>query len=209
MKKTTLIAAFTLLFCTAASAKDVYRLDLTLKVPRVFSNNSSQGWRKNQVQRIRGEVEVDYSKENGVRFSYSPFINRTHILASGSNVTYDVGESFAPTWNLIGNNKTGRFTTPTVSFTLEMLPSYTLGDQPTEDNAIVLTLSGSGSTRNRSERTVIMSLSGYAAGRVGCGCTEYGHISPTRKVGAEGATEEADDVAAVFGTWRMKYLRTE
>lgn len=44
-------------------------------------------------------------------------------------------------------------------------------------------------------------MRGFAAGTLGCGCKAYGHVSPTRQAGWNGATDKVDDVAAVSGQW--------
>ena len=53
----------------------------------------------------------------------------------------------------------------------------------------------------------LKTLSGYAAGTIGCGCMAYGHVSPTRMLGFWGATDIVDDVAAVHGTWTAKLIK--
>ena len=50
----------------------------------------------------------------------------------------------------------------------------------------------------------LKAAAGKVAGTLGCGCTAYGHVSPTRKIGYWGPTDDVDDVAAVDGTWSIR-----
>lgn len=53
----------------------------------------------------------------------------------------------------------------------------------------------------------IRKLGGNVSGTIGCGCSAYGHISPTRVLWFWGASSQVDDVAAVYGKWSAKFNR--
>ena len=72
-----------------------------------------------------------------------------------------------------------------------------------EDNSLYITLAGKG----RLSSSKFKFATGYVAGTIGCGCSAYGHKSPTRKIGYNGATSVVDDIAAVHGRWSMKLDR--
>lgn len=136
--------------------------------------------------------------------TFTNFVNKTHKLSSGKNVTYTTTLDYDSKWprfNLIGNNKTEKFKTPSVCFAIVAEPSYNIGELD-EDNALYITMSGKGSIA--SPVGYVRILIGKVAGTIGCGCMAYGHVSPTRKIGIFGATDSVDDVAAVDGIWRAK-----
>lgn len=114
-------------------------------------------------------------------------VNKTHKLSSGKNVTYDavIGSAYEPRFNAIGNNKTGAFRTASVCFSVEAEPSYSLSEL-SEDTSLYITLAGKGDIDSKGR---MRTVSGYAAGTIGCGCKDYGHISPTRTIGYDGATD--------------------
>ena len=72
-----------------------------------------------------------------------------------------------------------------------------------EDNSLYIILAGKG----RLSSSKFKFATGYVAGTIGCGCSAYGHTSPTRKIGYNGATSVVDDIAAVHGRWSMKLDR--
>ena len=175
---------------TEGSITDVYDLRMSVKVPRIYNNTESLGYRKYQAQRIVGELWLVY-KDNHTRptILVTNLVNKTHKMSNGRYVSYRVnvdneGTQVYPRINLIGNNKTDVFKTPSVIFYLDAEPSYNLGDD-TEDNSLLVTLAGTGSTSTSIEKgnRVISKLTGNLAGTLGCGCTAYGHISPTRVAG--------------------------
>ena len=151
-------------------------------------------------------ITYDDSGENFPEITFGQLINKSHKIG-GKNITYAaaVSEAIYPRVNLIGDNKTGKFKTASVVFGLDAYPSYSLGEDD-EDNSLVITLSGSGATALKkiagAKVRIIKSLKGTFGGTLGCGCTAYGHISPTRVAGPNGPTDIVDDVAAVDGTWR-------
>ena len=199
--------AATALLSMFACAKDVFDVTLSLNVPRVYQNEQSQGYRKIQRQTVKGEMTWEYGADGRISdVRFSGFVNRTHVMSNGRNVTYDVDIDrlvSTPRFNLIGSNKTGVFKTPSVSFFLVMEPSYNIGALD-EDNALYVMLSGKGTTAVQGN---VKTLTGNVAGTIGCGCTAYGHKSPTRVIGEFGATDNVDDVAAVYGTWKAVFNR--
>ena len=186
------IAVMAALCCQATT--DVYDIRLSLHVPQVVDNMQSRGKRVYKRQVLKGTMKVTYSEYGIPEVEITSLVNR-NFKVQGQYVTYKVSTEYAA-WNLIGNNATGVFKKPSVCASIEAQPSYVFSYEPTEDNSLILTLSGKGSSRK--------SLYGYAAGTLGCGCTDYGHISPTRVMGANGPLGVVQDVAAVYGTWRAK-----
>ena len=133
---------------------------------------------------------------------FRDFVNKTHRMSDGRNVRYSVTleqDILFPRFNLIGNNRTGVFKTPSVSFYISAEPTYSIG-AVNEDNSLYVLLSGSGKTNTKG----VKSLQGAVSGTIGCGCQDYGHVSPTRVIGLGGASQLVDDVASVFGTWKAQ-----
>ena len=168
----------------------VYDITMQLYVPRVYNNLQSLGFRSYQLQKLKGVMVLDTSNPSSEPVVTSMTLaNKTHKV-NGANVEYDCiveGMQF----HAIGDNKKNKFKKSAVSFELEAVPSYNIGDDE-PDNTLVLTLSGRGSSAG--------SVSGKAAGHIGCGCKAYGHVSPTRIYW----TDTVVDQAACFGTWKMK-----
>lgn len=135
-------------------------------------------------------------------------MNKTQKLSSGNALTYDIfleKDVVWPCFVAIGSNKTGKFGTASVAFYIAAEPNYTLGDEPTEDNSLYLMLSGKGVFESLKKGGALKSVSGQAAGKMGCGCAEYGHKSPTRMIGVNGPIySQVSDIAAVYGTWTMR-----
>jgi len=214
MKK---IALYVLCFLTLTSfgksttteITDVYDLKIALKVPRVYDNTKSLGYRKYQRQTIKGYMYVTYTAEDTRAIvEIDELVNTTHKI-NGRNITYKckVNESALYTrWAYLGDNKKNKFTTPSVVFYLEAEPNYNIGEVD-EDTSLFVTLSGSGTTsKSKIKGCVVPSkLSGTVSGTLGCGCMAYGHTSPTRLIGPCGPYYCAvTDVAAVYGTWTAK-----
>ena len=212
------------LFCLSLSVfgiTDKYSLTMSLQVPRVYNNTESTGYRRIQTQKITGDMFIEYFTNNTYQISVSNLVNHTHKI-NGEYVTYECevdneGYIWGPQLGYIGNNKTDTFKTPFMFFYMECMPSYVSLDEP--DSTLVISLSGVGSsmlksvyTYNEKGRKVldykyryISYISGNVAGTLGCGCTEYGHKSPTRVAGPFGPTDEAVDISVVKGTWKIKY----
>jgi len=198
-----------------ADVVDVYELTMSLHVPRVYDNTTSQGYRKYQTQRIKGYLYATYDDDDNVTLRIDSCYNKTHKVA-GSYVKYQVtvdndGTILYPRWTYIGSNKTGIFKTPSVAFYIDCFPSYAKGaDEP--DNSLLLTLAGTGITKKvkKTGGIYISKLKGTASGILGCGCMAYGHVSPTRQIGFCGPRDkEVRDVCAVFGTWSAKYVKSQ
>lgn len=224
MKKfmTILVTAGTLLFAghvTTAQSYDVdkeeavkiaatetYTFKMSLNVPRIYNNTCSLGSRKYQRQTVAGKMKMCYDKNgNLVDVKFVSLVNKTHKLSNGKNVTYTtfLDDVMFPRFNAIGSNKTKKFNVASVCFSIAAEPSYNIGEMD-EDNGLYLVLSGKGKLAANGQ---LKTLSGYAAGTIGCGCKAYGHVSPTRKIGFYGATDQVDDVAAVYGSWSAKFLK--
>ena len=176
---------------------DEYDLSLTLRVPAIVDNMQSLGKRIYKTQRLKGTLLATYALDGTASFSVPALTNLDYKIA-GKPVVYSVSVSESPVWRSTGNNRSGRFTVATAAFSLVADPSYNVGDDE-PDNTLQLTLAGKGRQKGI--------VSGVAAGRLGCGCTDYGHISPTRRNGPDGPSDEVTDIAACFGTWRVRYRR--
>ena len=138
---------------------------------------------------------------------FTNVVNRTHKLSNSGNVTYNmVLDTIAwPRFNAIGSNKTEKFKTASICFYAAAEPNYNKGEFD-EDNALYVMIAGKGTFH--SKQLYLKSASGKVAGTLGCGCMAYGHKSPTRKITFYGPGEVVDDVAAVFGTWKLKHKKT-
>lgn len=151
-------------------------------------------------------MTVEYDVDGMPEFQFSTFTNLTH-KSGGWPITYVVSMmNEYPVWSYIGNNKTGVFKTPTVCMSLELFPSYALGTVPTEDNSLVVQFSGIGKSSMSGQRRVIRSVSCYLTGQLGCGCAEYGHVSPTRYGGFYGPMDFPVDISAVYGKCKLKKI---
>lgn len=119
------------LFATFASAKDVFDFKMTLKVPRVYNNERSLGFRKYQKQIIKGEMVFDYDQDGSLtNVQFRNVYNKTHKLSSGNNVTYDTKidpDVMYPRFVAIGDNRKRKFNVPSVCFFLVAEPSYNIG----------------------------------------------------------------------------------
>lgn len=187
-----------------ALVEDIYSFTLTLKVPQVLENTTSQGYRKYKKQKILGDMHIVWLDNGDFQLDFSNLRNKNFKIRD-VNVTYDGKEDrdvLYSRYNWIGSNAKNTFKHPCLVFFLELEPSYAIGE-PGEDNSFYLALAGSGLTRIRSGAAwVARKLEGKAAGTQGCGCMGYGHKSPTRVAGKDGPTEEVDDVVATYGSWK-------
>lgn len=207
------------LFYANATVIDVYDLTLTLKIPHVQDNYQSLGTRRYKSQRLAGTLTVKYEDNKAPELSITGLKNLTYKI-NGTNVQYvatidNAGNVMYPRWNMIGSNKTNKFTTPSVFFFVEAIPSYAIGTVG-DDNSLYLSLAGTGTSATKTMKPEAMkyvvpkTINGYVTGTQGCGCADYGHVSPTRLLGMYGAMlDYVDDVAAVLGTWRCKHIRRE
>ena len=189
-------------------AEDLYSMTLNLNVPQVSNNSSSAGERRYMSQTVKGEMAFVWREDGSHAFRFGVFEN-TGFKVGGRPVTYEVvidREKPLPVFCWIGSNGKGRFRTPTMSFSIVMEPSYAIGDVG-EDNSFYLTLSGKGSSSIKGGSRIANSVRGKAVGTQGCGCSDYGHLSPTREAGIDGPSDGAMDIAATEGTWSIRFRR--
>ena len=186
-------------------AVDLYNMKIRLDVPQVVDNSSSEGKRVYRMQNIWGNMEVQWLSDGTMQLAFSGLVNR-QFFVSGKAVTYKGYESqdmMSTHFVWIGNNKTGKFATPCLSFFLELLPSYAL-TEVSEDNSFYLLMAGKGVSKYKRtyDAQIATRIKGYAAGTQGCGCMDYSHKSPTRIAGRIGPTDGVSDVVATMGTWQ-------
>lgn len=192
--------------CAVADVTHVYDLSLNLRIPRVYDNMQSAGFRKYQMQTLKGEMLIEYTDgETLPRISVRNLVNKTHRI-NGQRISYicEPSPDYIQRLNYIGNNRKLVFSKPSASFSFIADPSYNIGNVEA-DNSLYLQLSGSGTSSGSTGKQIIKKLSGMATGTIGCGCFEYGHISPTRIAGPFGPTQIVDDVAAVYGKWKAVF----
>ena len=188
-----------------AAYKQYYQFKMQLHVPRVYDNTKSLGYRKYQTQTIKGQLSFDYSKDGKlIGMSFVNLVNYSHRMSNGKYVTYAGALDDERTLNCvaIGSNKTKKFKTACICFSLVAEPSYNIGELD-EDTSLYITLSGKGSIKNNAIKTA----NGVVTGTLGCGCYAYGHTSPTRLWWLYGVTSEVSDVAAVYGKWSIKLIK--
>ena len=236
----TMIAVSSVFCCHAKEAiTHSYKFKVRNWVPRIYDNMSSLGYRKYKLQQIDGVLDIEFTENNRPSIVVSDLVNKSHKI-NGKNITYTAkvnndGDFEGPMTrvNLIGDNKTGKFTTASVVFYIDAEPSYNIGED-NEDNSLICTFAGKGTTSTKTIKAwerytytdnkgktrsalrqvtlgkyrIITTLRGYDAGTLGCGCYAYGHTSPTRVAGALGPTDFVDDVASTWGAWRATYLQT-
>ena len=211
MKILTLLSILVIAQVCSAAIVDEYKFTMRVYVPRIYDNTASLGYRKYKQQTVNGTLRLTY--ESGTvrpTITVTNLVNRSHKI-NGCNITYtttvDSGDYVYPRINVIGNNRTGVFKTGSIVFHIDANPSYNIGED-VEDNSLLITLAGRANTKVVNGRRVIGTGRGNLAGTLGCGCTAYGHVSPTRVLGVEGPTDVVDDVASVWGTWSMRYQRS-
>lgn len=171
---------------------EIWKIRMSLQVPRVYDNTESLGYRKYQQQSVWGTFAIVNREGKEPEVMFLALSNRTHKVAKKC-VTYETIVFDDDTlWHGIGNNLTGVFATRSVMLNIQAEPSYAIAE-PTEDNSLIITLSGRGN-----EKRIV----GKVSGKVGCACKEYGHTSPTR-IWAQG---KVVDTAAVFGMWAARKI---
>lgn len=192
-----------------ASVVDTYEIRMRLRVPRVYDNWESLGRRRYQSQLVQGEMLMVYGPDGALAdVQFTNMVNRTWRLSGGARLTYPravLDYSVYPRFNLIGSNRTGIFRTASVCFYLAAEPSYNAGEFDA-DNALYVMAAGRGGCFGDGR---LKAVAGKVAGAMGCGCMSFGHVSPTRRICAWGAGDEVDDVAAVDGTWTMRFRSRE
>lgn len=187
----------------AAQTIETYDFTMRLKVPRVYDNMQSLGYRKYQWQTLCGQLDVVYDSADGTTYArIVGLYNRTHKVG-GSSIVYNCYEwpyDDSPVRVVaVGNNLTGKFTAGGMEFSFVADPSYNIGGVE-EDNTLMLELSGVGNIRNGHFTTVV----GAVKGRIGCGCYAYGHTSPTRKWFGY-LTSVVVDIAPLYGTFKARF----
>lgn len=128
---------------------DTYSFKMNLKVPRIYDNMASLGYRKLESQRLVGELQFIYSDDGSVNVKVKNLKNRTHKVNGIpiSYVCYDFPyDNHKPLVVGIGSNRTGRFKQGGAEFAFQADPSYNIGAVD-EDNTLILELSGYGTIR--------------------------------------------------------------
>ena len=217
-----IVLATSIFAATSSLAKqvvDVYSLQIALKVPQVVDNTQSLGKRVYKLQKITGRLLVYYDGETEAAEAIElvDLVNLSYKVG-GKNVKYKALEDgyvgVPQIWNAIGSNKTLVFNKSSVCFNAELEPSYSLGE-PNNDNSLILVFSGASTLATKKlscgvKIKFLTTVGGYVVGTQGCGCHDYGHVSPTRSLGLYGPTDQVVDIAAVWGTWKAKFqYRTE
>ena len=189
---------------------DTYKWCANLRIPKVIDNTGSMGKRKYVTQKLRGEMVVRWSAEGLEGIEFRNMVNRSHKIG-GVPITYqcEVGDyTVEKRFVWVGNNKTSEFKTPALTAYVQAIPSYSVAEDPQEDDSLWFLMSGKGaSVKNGGGCRVAKSLSGKIAGQIGCGCSAYGHTSPTRVgsiCGADLCT--VTDVAPVYGSWSARLV---
>ena len=217
-----IVLATSIFAATSSLAKqvvDVYSLQIALKVPQVVDNTQSLGKRVYKLQKITGRLLVYYDSETKAAEAIElvDLVNLSYKVG-GKNVKYKALEDgyvgVPQIWNAIGSNKTLVFNKSSVCFNAELEPSYAIGE-PNNDNSLILVFSGASTLATKKlscgvKIKFLTTVGGYVVGTQGCGCHDYGHVSPTRSLGLYGPTDQVVDIAAVWGTWKAKFqYRTE
>lgn len=146
------------ILAAVCSIVDVYNFTASVQVPRVYDNSESLGYRKNQMQTIKGAMAVIYNSDPSLesgwerpRIEFLWLTNQTHKV-NGVKIGYscmvnnegDMFDGPMTRVNAIGDNKKDTFTTPDVTFYLDAKPDYAIGPDD-EDNSLLATFSGTGS----------------------------------------------------------------
>ena len=197
----------------ATTYVDVYDVKIIVSIPRVYDNTTSQGYRSYQRQKIQGTMYLTYdSSDSPAEIQYGSFTNLTHKTSLGKNITYQVfnNDDIIQRLSVVGNNKTMTFSRGTCCLNAIFEPSYSVSDVVNEDNSLYVQMTSiNGRFSIKNGRKYLRSMSGRITGSVGCACSDYGHISPTRMLGYLGPLlHNVIDVAACEGIWRMRYRYT-
>lgn len=187
---------------TNAQIVDTYRFTMNLKVPRIYDNMASKGYRKLQPQRLVGDLQFVYKTDGTVKVRVKNLVNKSHKISGVpiSYVCYEYPYEYHDALVVgIGSNKTGKFKQGGAEFAFQADPSYNIG-KVDEDNTLLLELSGYGTLKG----DVLKNLKGSVKGQIGCGCMAYGHISPTRLF-LGWLTNYVHDVAPLYGTFTAHF----
>lgn len=187
---------------------DVYSFKLRLKVPQVFNNSTSKGYRKFQLQYIKGQMLIEWQTDGTYKIEFADLKNY-NFKVQDACVTYEAEintDVVSPHYTYIGSNQSNVFKTPSIGFLAQFEPSYAIGEAA-EDNSFTLMIAGKGAPEKLHNAIVAKTFRGRAAGMQGCGCYAYGHKSPTREATILGAGTEVTDVVATYGTWVARFQR--
>lgn len=198
----TMLLAAVMSMQASAQVVDTYKFTMNLKVPRIYDNMQSLGYRKLQSQRLVGELQFVYKNDGSVNVRVKNLVNKSHKIGGNciSYVCYEYPYDYHdPLVVGIGSNKTGKFKQGGAEFAFQADPSYNIGAVD-EDNTLILELSGYGILKG----DVLKNLKGAVKGQIGCGCMAYGHISPTRLF-LGWLTDYVHDVAPLYGTFNAKF----
>lgn len=204
----TMLLAAVMSMQASAQVVDTYKFTMNLKVPRIYDNMASKGYRKLQPQRLVGDLQFVYKDDGTVKIRVKNLVNKSHKIGGNriSYVCYEYPYDYHdPLVVGIGSNKTGKFKQGGAEFAFQADPSYNIGAVD-EDNTLILELSGYGTLKG----DVLKNLKGAVKGQIGCGCMAYGHISPTRLF-LGWLTDYVHDVAPLYGTFHAQFRnrRTE
>ena len=190
----TMLLAAVMSMQASAQVVDTYKFTMNLKVPRIYDNMQSLGYRKLQSQRLVGELQFVYKSDGTTTVRVKNLVNKTHKI-NGIPISYVCYEFpydyHEPLVVGIGSNKTGKFKQGGAEFAFQADPSYNIGGVD-EDNTLILELSGYGTLKGN----VLKNLKG--------------HISPTRLF-LGWLTDYVHDVAPLYGTFHAQFRsrRTE
>lgn len=147
---------------------ETYSLTMRLKVPRIYDNMQSLGYRRYQPQRFVGELSLVYRSTGDVDVQVNGLTNRTHRI-NGKFITYECSEwpyeDFQNMAVAVGSNRTLKFKQGGIDIAFVADPSYNIGGID-EDNTLMLRMSGTGHIG----LTGLRSVRGSVTGRIGCGC---------------------------------------
>ena len=135
---------------------------MNLKVPRIYDNMASKGYRKLQPQRLVGELQFVYKSDGTTSVRVKNLVNKSHKINGIpiSYVCYDFPYDYHDALVVgIGSNKTGKFKQGGAEFAFQADPSYNIG-KVDEDNTLILELSGYGTLKG----DVLKNLKGAVKG---------------------------------------------
>lgn len=193
---------------------DVYDVKMKLNIPRVVDNTQSLGYRKYQAQLISGQMFMTYGDYGVEKVCFSKFINYTHKV-NDIYVTYQVvmDEDSLHNFSWCGDNSKQEFFAPNFNMTIEMTPSYKKGSEMLDDIYLSIACTHSivkTDMHNDDYVHIVYYMKGYCTGQIGCNCTAWGHISPTRIWGWCGPTYITTDIASIIGQiqirWNTRYI---
>lgn len=152
MKKFTIMLVLVSALMSVGQTIDTYSFKMSLRIPRIYNNMDSKGYRKYQRQVIQGELKFIYNDDGSADIKVQNLYNKTHKI-NGRNITYECSEyPYESIPNLlvgVGSNKTMKFNHSGVEFNFVADPSYNIGEVG-EDNSLYLNLSGEGNLLNKS-----------------------------------------------------------